>query len=105
MIFPRSDSAYAAEFGVKNSDVLHSVTLTYDSDVVDLYRNAYVISIADQKDLDISFDVGSSAANIILRNITENGDTKDVCQTTNKSCHIGINDLSPDSKALVAALV
>ena len=91
------NSAHATESELQNNDVLHSATLSYNDETVDLYRNAYIVSIVDQKDLDISFDVDSSAASITLRNITKDGDTKDVCQTTNKSCHIGINDLSQDS--------
>ena len=96
-VFSKSNPTHAIGSEVQNNDTLQSATLSYNGDVVDLYRNAYIVSIVDQIDLDLSFDVDSSAAKIILRNITEDGSTKDVCETTNKSCHIGINDLSPDS--------
>ncbi|MBR3253699.1 hypothetical protein IKF86_00415, partial [Candidatus Saccharibacteria bacterium] len=38
-------------------DVLHAVTMTYDQDVVDIYNNVYVVSIDDQKDITLDFDV------------------------------------------------
>ena len=66
------------------SDPLHSVTLTYDQDVVDIYNNVYVVSIDDQKDITLDFDVEEGfygVKTILLRDITEDGETKNICQT------------------------
>lgn len=62
-----------------NGDVLHSVKMTYDQDVVDIYNNAYVISIDDQKDITLDFDVDHSVKTILLRDITEEGEAKNIC--------------------------
>ncbi|MBQ1298260.1 hypothetical protein IIY24_00250 [Candidatus Saccharibacteria bacterium] len=69
-----------------NGDVLHSVTLTYDQDVVDIYNNAYVISIDDQKDMTLDFDVDHSVKTILLRDITEDGEAKNICSTGTRQC-------------------
>ena len=61
-VFFKTNLAHAAEPELQNGDVLHSATLTYNDDVVDLFRNTYIVSIVDQIDLDISFDVDSIAS-------------------------------------------
>ena len=58
VIFFTTSNTFAEES--TSADVLHSVTLTYDQDVVDIYNNAYVISIDDQKDMTVDIDVDHS---------------------------------------------
>ena len=74
-------------------DVLHAVTLTYDQDVVDIYNNAYVISIDDQKDLALDFDVDHSVKTILLRDVTEDGEAKNICQTGTRQCSFNATKL------------
>ena len=74
-------------------DVLHSVTMTYDQDVVDIYNNPYVISIDDQKDVTLDFDVDHSVKTILLRDITEDGEAKNICQTGTKQCSFNATKL------------
>ncbi|MDO5481205.1 MAG: hypothetical protein Q4F60_02590 [Candidatus Saccharibacteria bacterium] len=74
-------------------DVLHAVTLTYDQDVVDIYNNAYVISIDDQKDLVLDFDVDHSVKTILLRDVTEDGEAKNICQTGTRQCSFNATKL------------
>ena len=74
-------------------DVLHSVTMTYDQDVVDIYNNPYVISIDDQKDITLDFDVDHSVKTILLRDITEDGEAKNICQTGTKQCSFNVTKL------------
>lgn len=76
-----------------NGNALHSVTMTYDQDVVDIYNNAYVISIDDQKDITLDFDVDHSVKTILLRDITEDGETKNICQTGTKQCSFNATKL------------
>ncbi|MDO4753291.1 MAG: hypothetical protein Q4A36_03630 [Candidatus Saccharibacteria bacterium] len=83
-----------------HGDTLHAVTLTYDEDVVDIYNNAYVISIDDQKDLTLDFDVDegwSGVKTILLRNIAEDGETKNVCETGTRQCVFNATKLMPHS--------
>lgn len=84
-IFATDDSA--------NGDVLHSATLTYDQDVVDIYNNAYVVSIDDHKDLTIDFDVDHSVKTILLRDIMEDGEAKNICQTGTRQCSFNATQL------------
>ena len=74
-------------------DVLHSVTMTYDQDIVDIYNNPYVISIDDQKDITLDFDVDHSVKTILLRDITEDGEAKNICQTGTKQCSFNATKL------------
>ena len=76
-----------------NGDVLHAVTMTYDQDVVDIYNNPYVISIDDQKDITLDFDVDHSVKTILLRDITEDGEAKNICQTGTKQCSFNVTKL------------
>ena len=78
-----------------NKDVLHSVTLTYDKDVVDIYNNAYTVSIDDQKDLTLDIDTDHSVNTLLIRNITEDGETKNLCHTGTRQCLIKSSDLIP----------
>ena len=83
-----------------NGDVLHSVTLTYDQDVVDIYNNAYVVSIDDQKDLTLDFNVEEGwygVKNILLRNIAEDGEIRNVCETGTRQCVFNATKLLPKS--------
>ena len=82
------------------ADVLHSVTLTYDQDVVDIYNNAYVISIDDHKDLTLDFDVDEGfygIKNILLRDITEDGNAKNICETGSRQCVFNATELTAGS--------
>lgn len=81
----------------KNGDVLHAATLTYDKDVIDIYNNAYVVSIDDQKDLTIDFDVDHSVKVLLLRNIAEDGEVKNVCETGTRQCSFNATQLMPNS--------
>lgn len=74
-------------------DVLHSVTMTYDQDIVDIYNNPYIISIDDQKDITLDFDVDHSVKTILLRDITEDGEAKNICQTGTKQCSFNVTKL------------
>lgn len=81
-------------------DVLHSVTMTYDQDIVDIYNNPYVISIDDQKDITLDFDVDEGfygIKNILLRNITEDGTTKNICETGDRQCTFNATGLTAGS--------
>ncbi|MBR3052062.1 hypothetical protein IKG60_00380 [Candidatus Saccharibacteria bacterium] len=83
-----------------NGDVLHSVTMTYDQDVVDIYNNAYVVSIDDQKDITLDFDVEEGfygIKKILLRDITEDGNAKNVCETVTKQCSFNATALTAGS--------
>ncbi len=80
-----------------NGDVLHSATMTYDQDVVDIYNNAYVISIDDQKDLSLDFDVDHSVKTILLRDITEDGEAKNICSTGTRQCSFNATKLIANS--------
>ena len=83
-----------------NGDALRSAILTYDQDVVDIYNNVYTVSIDDQKDLTIDFDVEegwSGVKTILLRNIAEDGETKNVCETGTRQCKFNVTDLLPKS--------
>lgn len=81
-------------------DVLHAVTMTYDQDVVDIYNNVYVVSIDDQKDITLDFDVEEGfygVKTILLRDITEDGETKIICQTGTKQCSFNATKLIANS--------
>lgn len=83
-----------------NSDVLHAATLTYEKDVIDIYNKAYVISIDDQKDLTIDFDVEEGfygVKNILLRDITEDGEAKNICETGGRQCVFNATELTAGS--------
>ncbi|MBR2839900.1 hypothetical protein IKE82_01040, partial [Candidatus Saccharibacteria bacterium] len=76
IIFTTSN-AFAEDSAGK--DVLHAVTMTYDQDIVDIYNNVYVVSIDDQKDITLDFDVEEGfygVKTILLRDITEDGEAK-----------------------------
>ncbi|MBR2709481.1 hypothetical protein IKE72_00130, partial [Candidatus Saccharibacteria bacterium] len=82
------------------SDPLHSVTLTYDQDVVDIYNNAYIVSIDDQKDITLDFDVEEGfygVKTILLRDITEDGEAKNICQTGTRQCSFNVTKLIANS--------
>ena len=82
------------------ADVLHSVTMTYDQDVVDIYNNVYVVSIDDQKDITLDFDVEEGfygVKTILLRDITEDGEAKNICQTGTKQCSFNATKLIANS--------
>ena len=81
-------------------DVLHAVTMTYDQDVVDIYNNVYVVSIDDQKDITLDFDVEEGfygVKTILLRDITEDGEAKNICQTGTKQCSFNATKLIANS--------
>ena len=78
-------------------DVLHSVTMTYDEDIVDIYNNVYVVSIDDQKDITLDFDVDHSVKTILLRDVTEDGEAKNVCQTGTSQCSFNVTKLTANS--------
>ncbi|MBQ5812047.1 hypothetical protein IIW29_00510 [Candidatus Saccharibacteria bacterium] len=81
-------------------DVLHSVTMTYDQDVVDIYNNPYVISIDDQKDITLDFDVEEGfygVKNILIRDITEDGTAKNICETGARQCVFNVTELTAGS--------
>ncbi|MBR3257099.1 hypothetical protein IKG02_02340, partial [Candidatus Saccharibacteria bacterium] len=82
------------------ADVLHAVTMTYDQDVVDIYNNVYVVSIDDQKDITLDFDVEEGfygIKTILLRDITEDGEAKNICQTGTKQCSFNATKLIANS--------
>lgn len=92
-------NAFATDESV-NGDALHSVTMTYDQDVVDIYNSAYVISIDDQKDITLDFDVDEGfygIKNILLRDITEDGEAKNICETGARQCTFNVNELTAGS--------
>lgn len=81
-------------------DVLHSVTMTYDQDVVDIYNNPYVVSIDDQKDITLDFDVEEGfygVKNILIRDITEDGTAKNICETGARQCVFNVTELTAGS--------
>ena len=80
-----------------NNGFLHSATLTYGEDIVDIYNNVYVVSIDDGYDLEINFDVDSSISDIRLTNITGDGDAKTVCLVVNNKCQLNVNEFLPNS--------
>ena len=83
-----------------SGDKLHSVMLTYDKDIIDIYNNAYTVSIDDQKDLTLDFDVEegwSGIKTILLRDITEDGEAKNICQTGTRQCVFNVTELLPKS--------
>ena len=79
-------------------DVLHAVTMTYEQDVVDIYNNVYVVSIDDQKDITLDFDVEEGfygVKTILLRDVTEDGNTKNICEigVSVKRCNFNATEL------------
>ena len=76
-----------------SGDVIRSVTLTYDKDVVDIYNNAYIISIDDKKDLTLDFDLDHSVKTLLLRDITEDGEAKNICHTGTRQCSFNATQL------------
>lgn len=92
-------NAFATDESV-NGDALHSVTMTYDQDVVDIYNSAYVISIDDQKDITLDFDVDEGfygIKNILLRDITKDGEAKNICETGARQCNFNVTELTAGS--------
>ncbi|MBR3322139.1 hypothetical protein IKG05_00650, partial [Candidatus Saccharibacteria bacterium] len=96
--FLMAPNTFAADSA--NGDVLHSVMMTYDQDVVDIYNNAYVVSIDDQKDITLDFDVEEGfygVKNILLRDITEDGTAKNICETGGRQCIFNATELTAGS--------
>ena len=94
---PEANTMQSISSSSQQEDHLHSATLVYDDDTIDVFRNTYIISIDDHKDIDLTFDTSNSATNIKLRNITEDGDAKFVCETTTKNCHFNATEFLPNS--------
>lgn len=97
-IFFTTSNTFAEDSAGK--DVLHAVTMTYDQDVVDIYNNVYVVSIDDQKDITLDFDVEEGfygVKTILLRDITEDGGAKNICQTGTRQCSFNATKLIANS--------
>ena len=108
LLFTLFAFASAAFLGAPNTfaedsaggDALHAVTMTYDQDVVDIYNNVYVVSIDDQKDITLDFDVEEGfygVKTILLRDITEDGEAKNICQTGTRQCSFNATKLIANS--------
>ncbi len=98
------DVTQSTSSNAQANDTLYSANLTYDGETIDIYRNSYVISIDDKKDLELNFDAHPATARIVLRNLTENGDAKIVCDTTDKHCKFNATTLLPNSGLEILAL-
>ena len=98
VIFFTTSNTFAEDSA--GGDILHAVTMTYDQDVVDIYNNVYVVSIDDQKDITLDFDVEEGfygVKTILLRDITEDGEAKNICQTGTKQCSFNATKLIANS--------